>query len=139
MTRTRCDTGPLIAIVDPAHANDHARCMKELENLQGTLVTTWVCLAEAMHLAYGIGGRPFQRALWKLLANPVFEIEPLTKEHGQRMDQMMERYQNVPMDLADASLYVCAEIRSTRRVFTLDNDFRIYRFDDGGYFEVIPA
>ena len=54
------------------------------------------------------------------------------------MDVLMERYKNAPMDLRDASLMVAAEVTGSRRVFTLDNDFRIYRFDDGGYFVVIP-
>ena len=50
----------------------------------------------------------------------------------------MGRYQNLQIDLADASLFVTAEQLGIRQVFTLDNDFRIYRFDDGNYFEVVP-
>jgi hypothetical protein len=38
----------------------------------------------------------------------------------------------------DASLFVAAELTGARTVFTLDNDFRIYRFDDGGFFVVVP-
>ena len=42
------------------------------------------------------------------------------------------------MDLADASLMVAAEALRDRAVFTLDNDFRIYRFEDDGFFDVVP-
>jgi len=50
----------------------------------------------------------------------------------------MKRYENVPMDLADATLMAVAEATGDRRIFTLDNHFRSYRFDDGGYFDVVP-
>ncbi len=42
------------------------------------------------------------------------------------------------MDFADASLFVAAEKTGTRKILTLDNDFRIYLFEDGGFFEVVP-
>ncbi len=50
----------------------------------------------------------------------------------------MNRYQNVPMDLADASLVAAAETLNDRKVFTLDSDFRIYRLADGSAFEIVP-
>ena len=42
------------------------------------------------------------------------------------------------MDLADASLVAIAETLRLRKVFTLDSDFRIYRTQDGGAFEIVP-
>ncbi|HZT43445.1 MAG TPA: hypothetical protein VFA07_14860 [Chthonomonadaceae bacterium] len=41
------------------------------------------------------------------------------------------------MDLADASLIAVAESRDIRRLFTIDNDFYIYRLVDGSVLEVI--
>ena len=41
------------------------------------------------------------------------------------------------MDLADASLVAVAEGRSLRRVFTVDNDFYVYRLSDGSALEVM--
>lgn len=55
----------------------------------------------------------------------------------QRMRQLMEQYHNTPMDLADASLVATAETRNLRRVFTLDNDFRVYRIKGTGVFEIV--
>lgn len=133
-----CDTGPLIAIIDPKQGDSHVRCTSILSTLRGKLVTTWPCLTEAMYLAYGLGGRPLQRALWNLVAVDVFEMEWIDKSDGRRMNVLMERYGNVPMDFADASLFATVEKRGIRKILTLDNDFRIYRFDDGGFFDVIP-
>jgi predicted nucleic acid-binding protein len=42
------------------------------------------------------------------------------------------------MDLADASLMAAAALLGTRRVFTLDGDFRVYRFADGSAFDITP-
>ena len=45
---------------------------------------------------------------------------------------MMETYADPPMDLADASLVVCAELLGTRKVFTVDRrDFETYRVRKG--------
>lgn len=50
----------------------------------------------------------------------------------------MEKYRDVPMDLADASLVAAAETRGSKRIFTLDSDFYVYRLKDKDAFEVIP-
>jgi uncharacterized protein len=50
----------------------------------------------------------------------------------------MEKYQNVPMDLADAPLIAAAETLNATRVFTLDSDFFIYRLTNGRALEVVP-
>jgi predicted nucleic acid-binding protein len=55
------------------------------------------------------------------------------------MSELMEKYQNVPMDLADASLVAIAEVTGVREVFTLDGDFYVYRINDREPFEVFPA
>jgi len=50
----------------------------------------------------------------------------------------MEKYSDIPMDLADASLVAAAESLGLRRVFTLDSDFRVYRIGGSTPFEVVP-
>lgn len=39
----------------------------------------------------------------------------------------MQRYESVPMSLADACLVRMSELAKDATVFTLDGDFRIYR------------
>ena len=49
-----------------------------------------------------------------------------------RAFELMEVYADHPMDLADASIVVAAELLGTRKVFTLDrNDFETYRVRRG--------
>ena len=50
----------------------------------------------------------------------------------RRAFELMELYADHPMDLADASLVVAAELLGTRRIFTIDRkDFETYRVRRG--------
>ena len=54
------------------------------------------------------------------------------------MAALMAKYHDLPMDLADASLMAMAETQGLRRIFTLDRDFHVYRFNDGTSVELFP-
>ena len=60
-----------------------------------------------------------------------------TEFEADRMSELMKIYQNVPMDLADASLVAVAESRGYTRLFTLDSDFYIYRLANGAVLDII--
>ena len=79
-----------------------------------------------------------QRLAWDLVNDGVLVIHDLTPPDLPRMQVLIERYHDTPMDLADASLVVAAETLGLTRVFTVDSDFYVYRFSRTGVFEVIP-
>lgn len=54
------------------------------------------------------------------------------------MRALLRQYNDLPMDLADASLVAAAEQLGLRRVFTLDRDFFVYRINGTDPFEVVP-
>jgi len=55
------------------------------------------------------------------------------------MRELMRKYRDVPMDLADAALVRVAEREKLRQVFTLDRrDFEVYRPARMGRFSIIP-
>lgn len=133
------DTGPLVALFDPRDGQ-HRRCREALRDLQAPLYTTIPVLTEAFHmLAPGSQGaarlRDFllKRGIWVWF----MDDGALHRAH-----ELMERYADRPMDLADASLVVAAEVNDARRIFTLDrNDFSTYRIDRGQYlaaFDLVP-
>ncbi|MFM9960631.1 MAG: type II toxin-antitoxin system VapC family toxin [Planctomycetaceae bacterium] len=132
------DTGPLVALLnrrDPAHSV----CDTAVGKLAaGPLLTTWPCLTEAMYLLYRSNGERGPQALWDHISKERIEVVELSLPVMFRMQELMEKYSNVPMDLADASLIAVAEWRGIRRLFTLDGDFRIYRLNDGTSLELIP-
>ena len=91
-----------------------------------------------MYLLGAVGGYRYQAALLRFRAAGRLILHDLTAAEADRMAALMEKYQDTPMDLADASLIAVAESRSLRRVFTTDSDFRIYRPADGSALDVIP-
>lgn len=125
------DTGPLVALLDRRDPN-HAECTAAAQRLPpGPLVSTWPCFTEAMYLVGQTGGHRYQAGLWQMrsLGRPV--LHDLTPAETDRVAVLMERYRNVPMDLADASTVAVAESLSLRRVFAVDSDSYIYRLADG--------
>jgi uncharacterized protein len=65
-------------------------------------------------------------------------VEELRDSVG-RIEELMAKYRNVPMDFADASLVAIAEARGWDEVFTLHGGFRVYRLDGRRAFQVVPS
>ena len=95
-------------------------------------------LTEAIYL---LRGYPVaQDALWEMIEGGALEILPLGNVDIPRIRELMHKYRDLPMDLADAALVRVAERERLRRVFTLDRrDFQIYRPARIGRFTIIPA
>ena len=55
-----------------------------------------------------------------------------------RIRALMHKYGSRPMDLADATLVRAAERDGFRQIFTLDEDFRIYRLGRNRPFTTVP-
>ena len=132
------DTGPLVAMVNQ-QTTEHLPVMEALRELPNVpLLTTWPCLTEAMYLLHRDCGHTAQEVLWGYVTDELVLLHDLTTTEQQRMRELMVRYADTPMDLADASLVVVAESLGLRQVFTLDDDFYLYRLADGTTLEVIP-
>ena len=54
----------------------------------------------------------------------MYMIEP---KDIQRIIDLTKKYNDVPMDLADASLIVASEKSGIREILTIDSDFYVYR------------
>lgn len=135
---TLTDASPLVALINAKDKN-HARCMAVLPALSAPLLTTWPAFTEAMYLLFRYGGSPAQRELWSYVQDGLISFHTLGAVEQKRMPELMEKYRDRPMDLADASLVAAAEVLGITRIFTLDSrDFHIYRLDNTGTFEVVP-
>lgn len=126
---TLVDTGPLIALFDPRDAL-HDRCKRTLKALHPPLLTTVPVLTEAFHILSPESiGSDRLRDFVALGGLGVWFFDQATLE---RAFELMERYADHPMDLADASLVAAAESVQTRRIFTADRrDFAAYRIRRG--------
>lgn len=132
------DAGPLVAIIDQ-NEEHHAVCVRCLSGLTRPMLTTWPVLAEAMYLLGANGGWRAQDVLWEMAQQKEIEIAQQGESDYVRMRVLMEKYQDLPMDLADASLVVLAENEGLRDIFTLDHaDFGVYRIHRRQTFRLWP-
>lgn len=134
---TATDAGPLIAIIDRDDA-DHQLCLDALPRLSAPLLTTWAAFTEAMHLLGTRAGWSAQESLWALCLRGDLRLAAIDGEALERTSELMRKYRDVPMDLADATLVALAEKLKLRRIFTLDRDFRIYRIHGSRPFQMVP-
>jgi uncharacterized protein len=133
-----CDASALIALINQGDTN-HGRCVATLTGVSAPLITTWSCFTEAMHLLGRYGGWAAQYELWSYVIDQILVFHFHNLEEQVKMQILMEQYRDVPMDLADASLVAASETLNCKRVFTLDRDFYIYRFQSNQSFEVFPS
>ena len=131
------DAGPLIALIH-ADDNHHERCVATLRSLDEPLGTVWPVFTEAMYLLNF--SWKAQEALWEMLERGVVVLLPVENADLTRIRELMKKYRDLPMDLADAALVAVAEREKIRRVFTLDRrDFDIYRPVKLGRFTILPS
>jgi len=130
------DAGPLVALIDTGDRH-HERCREATRSIAAPLGTTWPVLTEAMYLL-SFSWRA-QDTLWDTIQNGGLELLPLASGDVPRMRQLMHKYRDLPMDLADAALVAIAERERISRIFTLDRrDFEVYRPAKLGRFTLIP-
>jgi uncharacterized protein len=131
------DAGPLVALI---HEDDHEHraCKETFANFNDRLGTVWPVLTEAMYLlSFSLEA---QTALMEMIESGVVEILPLDADDIPRIRELMRKYRDLPIDLADAALVRVAERERIRRIFTIDRrDFQIYRPLRIGRFVVLPS
>ncbi len=130
------DAGPLIALLDRSDAH-HDKVVAALRKIQDPLVSVWPVLVEAMDLLSF--SWQAQKALWEIFETGTVQLLPLGSDDIPQMKTLMEKYRDLPMDLADAALVRVAEREGLRRVLTLDQkDFTVYRLPRKGRFTLLP-
>lgn len=131
------DTGPIVAILSPQDAN-HSICVEELRELRCPLLTCWPVLTEA---AWLLRNDPAVIAiLLKSFQVGPFELAPLDSTDLTPVADILHRYRNLNLQLADAALLHLANRERIETVFTLDRrDFGMVRLKAGKKLEIIPS
>jgi hypothetical protein len=114
----------------------HDPCRAAFAGLRLPLVTSTAVLTELFHLV-GDNRREVQTA-WEFVRSGALTVASLADRDVLDLEELMRRYHDRPMDLADATLVAAAEALGLTRVFTLDRDFQVYRWRGKRKFEVIP-
>ena len=130
------DAGPLVALVD-ASDEHHSRCVEALRGIREPMGTVWPAVTEALYLLLDVPEG--QDAVLEMLRRGAVGLVPLGQEDVARLQELMAKYRDQPMDLADAALVRVAERDGLDRVFTVDRrDFEVYRIAKRKTFRIIP-
>lgn len=124
------DTGFWLALANSRDAY-HKRAKAALERHRGPFITTWPVMTETCHLLANRLGQPSAVAFVRSAVLGAFETFALVPSHLGRVEELMEKYRDLPMDLADASLVILAEELGTGRILSTDKrDFGAYRWKE---------
>lgn len=122
------DTGPLVAFFNRRDEHHHW-VLLQLSTLQGTLVTTESVISECLYLL------DYSRVAVTAIQNMVMSKKLLVSEVPTRdfseVLKLVQKYQDLPSSVADASLLTVYNSLNKAKILTLDSDFKTYRARDG--------
>ena len=134
MKKILVDSGPLIALFDASDAY-HKGAVEFLKTNPYSLVTTLASITEVLYLLDFNNNAQLDFLKWVYRGG--VEIFPIENNDMKRIKELMEKYQDVPMDFADACLVYAAERLKLDEIVTIDKDFLIYRIGKRKKFKVI--
>ena len=123
------DTGFWLAL---ANKNDeHHQAAKTffqtVENEK--FITTWCVATETCYLLQKRVGINEPKTFISKIYTGMLIVFDLKTTHCLRIEQLMDKYKDLPMDLADASLVILAEELGEGRILSVDyRDFNAYRW-----------
>lgn len=133
------DAGALYAQAD-ADEPRHAAVARVLTAEREPLVTSELAVAEADYLILTRLGIGVELAFLEDLAQATYSVACLSQAELRLARDLVERYRDLRIGLADASLAVLAYRYQTRRILTFDERaFRQVIPVQGGSFVILPA
>ena len=130
------DTGPLVAMLDQSERL-HGVCLEALAGIRGRLLTTEAVITEAMYLLRSVPNGA--RNCLQVFTRGHAALVPVSVPTLERIEALMEKYADTPMDYADATLVALAEDVGVYDILTLDRrGFSAYRPDGQGVFRILP-
>ena len=122
------DTGAWVGLADRKDRY-HNACKGFFSRNKQPLITTYPVLVETIHLLYRRVGVTMTLAWLEVIRAQNIRVFSLQQEHLAELTVLMQRYADLPMDMADASLVFLAEQQSDGRIISTDErDFHTYRW-----------
>ena len=122
------DTGFWVAI-GSTKDSFHDLAIKVAGSLQFDPITTWPVITETTYLLQKRQGAQAADAFLLSIDQSELEIFQLESVHLGRIRELLKKYADLPMDLADASLVILAEELGHGRILSTDQrDFHTYRW-----------
>jgi len=124
MQKSLLDTGPIVALFDKSD-NFHKKIYNFFQENNYKLYVTWPVITEVSFLLDFNKGTQLDFIRW--LETGALQVIDISLFDISILRQFMDKYSDVPMDLADASLMLLYEKLDINKIITLDSDFYIYR------------
>jgi hypothetical protein len=132
------DTSGLLSAIDGSQ-RQHRACAEALAAASSPLVLSPFVLAELDYLLATQVGAAEQMALLEEVARGVYQLEPFRASDIAVARAVMDRYSDLKLGLADASIVVLAQRHGVRDVLTLDErHFRSLRPLNKKRFRLLP-
>ena len=130
------DTGPLVAFINNRE-NSHDWAVNEWKKIEPPFFTCEAVITETCFILRDFYGG--EDAVMSLLDTGLIQISFRLSDEIGTVRELLKRYQNVPMSLADACLVRMSELIVGSCVLTLDSDFRVYRKNKNEMMNLIIA
>jgi uncharacterized protein len=114
------DAGPLYAAAATGD-NNHRRCAELLANAEGPLLVPELVICEVGYLLSDRIGPHAELAFTRALAGGELTAEPVLYPEWERVAELVEQYQDLPLGIADASLVALAERYGAKEIASLDH------------------
>ena len=122
--RILIDAGPLIALFH-AGDNHHRKIRDFLKKYQYNFISTIAVFTEVSHfLSVNVNA---QRDFYEWVMYKGIIISDINQHDIPRIIELTDKYADLPIDFADATLIITAEKTGIREIISLDKDFDIYR------------
>jgi predicted nucleic acid-binding protein len=132
------DTSGLLSALDRSQRH-HDECAQRLRKAQPPLLLSPFVLAELDYLLMRHVGTEGQMALLDEVARGAYQLESFTAADVERAREIVGRYADLEIGLADASIVVLAERHAVSDVLTLDQrHFRALRVGRRKRFNILP-
>jgi predicted nucleic acid-binding protein len=130
------DTGFIVALLDRSESF-HKTCARTIREVQAPLVTCEAVITESCYLLRNLSGA--SEAVIDNIAAGIFQIPFQLSRDTAGVKQVLRKYKDREIDLADACLIRLADQFGTGDILTLDQDFAIYRWGKNKSFRVLPS
>jgi predicted nucleic acid-binding protein len=134
-----CDTGAVYALYDADDVH-HASCKQFLEKERGPIFLPVLLLAEIDYLLTSRLGADAAVEFIESVELNAFTVVGLLFTDLMRCRELIAKYRDIQVGLADASVVVAAERLQIRRIFTVDQrHFRTIQPRNVSHFTIVPA
>ena len=133
------DTSGLLAALF-SDQNRHEECARALRESSAPRIVSPFVLTELDYLIAKYAGVPAEVALLEEIERGAYELAVFDEFNVAKARELVERYSDLNIGLADASIAVLSERYDTRDVLTLDErHFRAIRPSPRRRFRILPA